>query len=68
MKRYERSELTLFKARVLEAKGDDQAAINWIVSEAENIVDNIIKNETLARLYSKVGDKDKTIDILDRLL
>jgi len=64
LKKYERSELVLFKARVLEELGEYQKAIDTISKKGE-VVNQLALNEQLARLYRALGDKDKAIERLE---
>ena len=61
LKKYERSELVLFKARVLEELGEYQKAINTISRKGE-VVNQVALNETLARLFTALGEKEKAIE------
>lgn len=65
LKKQERSEMLIFEARIYEKLGDLQGAINSLVTKQGDIADKVALHENLAKLYLKVGDKDKAIDELE---
>lgn len=65
IKKNERSELLLFKARILEDSGDIQGAIKVLVDNSKEIVDNGNRLEYLSRNYMKSGENEKAIDCLE---
>ncbi len=67
LKKKDRSELTLFEARIYEAMGQQQKAIEFI-TKSKVVANLVAKNEMLARLYNAVGNKDKAVDHLEELL
>jgi tetratricopeptide (TPR) repeat protein len=64
LKKKERSELTLFEARIYEAMGEPKKAIHFI-NKSKLIVNLVAKHEMLARLYNAVGNKDEAINELE---
>jgi tetratricopeptide (TPR) repeat protein len=67
LKKKDRTELTLFEARIYEAMGQQQKAIEFI-TKSKVVANLVAKNEVLARLYNAVGNKDKAVDHLEELL
>ena len=66
LKNHERSEITLFEARIHEAKGDYQKAIEALLRKGA-VVDDTSRYERLADNYLKLGEKDKAIENLEYL-
>ncbi len=64
LKNHERSELTLFEARINEGKGEYLKAIETL-NRPDSLVDEISKFERLAECYQKLGNKEKTIEYLE---
>jgi len=64
LKNSERSELTLFEARVHEAMGNYQKAVE-LINRKTALYDQISKHERLAAIYIKLGDKDKAVENLE---
>lgn len=64
LKNHERSEITLFEARIHEAKGDYEKAIETLNRKGV-LVDDISKFEKLADNYLKLGNREKTIEYLE---
>lgn len=67
LKKRERSELTLFEARIYEAMGQHQKAIEYL-TKSKTVANLVAKNEMLSRLYKAVGNKDKAVEHLEELL
>ncbi|CDW89756.1 n-alpha-acetyltransferase auxiliary subunit-like [Stylonychia lemnae] len=67
LKNHERTEITLFKAKLFEEMGDYQKAIN-LLQKKGLIVDQISKFRKLAENYQKLGNKDKALEHLEDLL
>jgi hypothetical protein len=61
LKKHERTELTLFEARILEAQGEHKKAIE-LLSKKGLVANQIAMHESIARNYQKLGEKDKAID------
>lgn len=68
LKPYEMSELISFTVRVHEESGNAKAALQTLQNFDKKILDNIDKQETLFRLYTKLDKKDKAIESLETLL
>jgi tetratricopeptide (TPR) repeat protein len=67
LKRQDKSELAVFKARIHEDLGETAKAIE-ILSDKQLVVDQVLRCETLTRIYLSLGEKDKAIDVLEDLL
>jgi tetratricopeptide (TPR) repeat protein len=70
LKPSELNELYLFKALVLEKKGDNKKAIKFLTKKTTDkiVCDEIRKNEVLSRLYLNNNQKQKAIDCLEILV
>lgn len=64
LKKHERTELTLFEAKILEDSGDHKKAIE-VLNKKGLVANQVSKNEAIARNYQAMGDKDKTIEHLE---
>jgi tetratricopeptide (TPR) repeat protein len=64
LKNHERSELTLFEARLYEGLGNYEKALE-ILSKENQIFDETAKFERLAENYIKLGNKEKAIENLE---
>ena len=67
LKKKERSELTLFEAKIYEAMGQYQKAIDFL-NKSKVVANLVAKNEMLARLNTLAGNKDKAVDHYEELL
>jgi tetratricopeptide (TPR) repeat protein len=61
LRKKDKSELTLLEARIYEAMGNFQKAIECLNQTKAPVVNEVAKNEQLARLHLALGDKDKAI-------
>lgn len=64
LKRQDKSEIAVFKARIHEDLGNYAKSME-ILGQKQVVVDQVLRNESLARLYMTTGDKDKAIDALE---
>ena len=64
LKKKERTELTLFEARIYDAKGEYQRGID-LLTKSKFVANQVALNESLSRLYTAIGEKDKAIDHLE---
>ena len=64
LKNHERSELTLFEAKIHEGKGDYEKAIEALLRKGA-VVDDTSRYERLAENYLRLGQKDKAIENLE---
>jgi hypothetical protein len=70
MKPHEVSELYLFKVTILMEMGDVKKAIKFMTKKTTEkaIMDDVHKNEILAKLFLKNNQKPKAIECLETLL
>ena len=60
LKKHDKSELALFKAKIYEALGNTTEAVN-VLETKDLVVNRTAKNEALARIYGSQGNKDKAV-------
>ncbi len=64
LKKHDRSELTLFEARILEDMGSHAKAVE-LLNKGNLVANMTAKNEALARIYITIGEKDKALEHLE---
>lgn len=64
LKNHERTEVTLFEARIHEAMGNYQKAVE-LLNRKNLVYDQISKHERLADIFIRTGDKDKAVEHLE---
>ena len=66
----EKNEIWLFKAKILEDMGDWKAGIKFLTKKSVEkiILDDVRKNEFLAKFYKNHGLTKKAVDCLEKLL
>lgn len=62
LKKKEKSEIILFEAKIYEAMGEYQKAIDTLTQAKHQVANDIAKHEALGRLFDKLGQKDKAVD------
>ena len=67
-KPYEIGEMHIYKAIILEEKGDINAAIELLKEKDNAILDKLGLKETLARLYIQTGDNAAAEELIYELL
>lgn len=64
LKKHDKNELALFEARIYEALGEYQKAVD-ILSNTKVVVNQVARNENIARVYELMGNKEKAIEHLE---
>lgn len=70
LKPYELCEIQLLRGRCLEMKGEPKKAIKFLTRKAtwSLLINQVARNELLARLYMQNNQAPKAIEMLDELL
>ena len=64
LKKHDKNELALFEARIYEALGEYHKAVD-ILSNTKVVVNQVARNENIARVYELMGNKEKAIEHLE---
>ncbi len=68
LKSFELSELILFKSHAYETKGDIKGAVKIMIDERKKIRDRLAMNQSLARMYMILGEKEKAVEAVQFLI
>lgn len=70
LKPYELCEIQILRARCLEMKGEPKKAIKFLTKKSTYslLINQVARNELLARLYAQNNQNSKAIEMLEELL